>query len=74
MEPSREGKSLKFAGEKSGTPIPAPALMDGTAISSQYYVWHLDDDLGLVERTNCYEIRAQPWSRLSAALFAFRVP
>ena len=33
-----------------------------------------DDDLGLVERTNRPEIRAQQRSRLSAALCVFRVP
>ena len=33
-----------------------------------------DDDLGLIERTNRHEIRAQQWSRLSAALCVFRVP
>src|SRR4029077_8996874 len=34
---------------------------------------HLDDDLGLVERTNRYEIRAQQRSRLSAALCVYCV-
>src|ERR1700739_4034158 len=32
-----------------------------------------DDDLGLVERTNRYEIRAQQWSRLSAVLCVYSV-
>src|SRR6201998_2515998 len=32
-----------------------------------------DDKLGLLERTNRHEIRAQQWSRLSAALCVYSV-
>src|ERR1700752_1079354 len=32
-----------------------------------------DDDLGLLGRTNRHEIRAQPWSRLTAALCVYFV-